>query len=381
VSSSLRVVHVMEATIGGTRRHLRDVARLQREQGLDVTVVAAAEREPAVRADLEQLAALGVRVRELAMRRAISPWEDARHLRTLTRWLRELAPEVVHTHSSKAGVLGRLASLHARRGVRVHTPHTFAFLFEAMFSVSKRRLFRAVERHLAARTHALVAVSQGEAETMRASGIVDPARVRVVPNGIDPAPWLAAQPLARAAFDLPAEAPWAAVVGLLNVAKGQDLALEALARPECGALCLLIVGEGEQRAALAAQAAALGVAARVRFLGWREDVPALLATCDLLLLPSRWEGLPYIVLEACAAGLPVVATPVDGARELVVEGRTGALAEAGEPAALARALARVLALAPAERRALGAAGRAQVLAQHSAARMAERLLAVYREFA
>lgn len=376
--SGLRVVHVMEATIGGTRRHLRDVAGLQAATGLDVTVVASAEREPAFRTDLAALAARGVRVRELPMSREIAPWRDAQHVRALARILRELAPDVVHTHSSKAGVLGRVASLWSGRGRRVHTPHTFAFLFQGMFSPRKRAFFRAIERRLAQRTHAIVAVSADEAASIRASGIVPAERLHVVPNGIDPAPWLAAAPLARASLGVPEDAPLALVVGLLNAAKGQDLALAMLAEPACRTLVLLVAGHGADRAALEREAAALGVADRVRFLGWRDDVPRLVRTCDFVLLPSRWEALPYAVLEAFAAGVPVVATPVDGARELLAGDRTGRLAAAIEARALAVAAGEFLALAPAERAALGRAGRELVLARHTTEHMVAGLAAVYR---
>lgn len=376
--SALRVLHVMEATIGGTRRHLRDVAALQAESGCDVTVVASAEREPAFRADLAALSARGVRVHELPMVREIAPWQDARHVRALAQLLRELAPDVVHTHSSKAGVLGRVASLWSGRGKRVHTPHTFAFLFQGMFSPRKRALFREVERRLARRTHAVVAVSTDEAASIRASGIVPPAVLRVVPNGIDPAPWLAAEPLERASLGVPPGAPLALVVGLLNAAKGQDLALAMLAEPECRALVLLVAGIGADRAALERQAAELGVADRVRFLGWRDDVPRLVRTCDFVLLPSRWEALPYAVLEAFAAGVPVVATPVDGARELLAGGHAGRLASAIDARSLATAAAELVALGPVRRAELGRAGRELLLARHTARHMVAGLAEVYR---
>ena len=124
----MRVLHVMESTIGGTRRHIVDVTLGQLELGLDVHLVVAAER----------LRAAGASVVVLPMERAIRPATDLRHARFLGRHLREVRPDVVHTHSSKAGVLGRHASLATGIGGRVHTPHTFAFLFGAMFGSAKR---------------------------------------------------------------------------------------------------------------------------------------------------------------------------------------------------------------------------------------------------
>jgi glycosyltransferase involved in cell wall biosynthesis len=168
------------------------------------------------------------------------------------------------------------------------------------------------------------------------------------------------------------------VIGLLYEGKGQDLALDALRQPGCEALQLLIVGPGSQDA-LAAKVRALGLTERVRFTGPRDDVPAIQAALDLLLLPSRWEGMPYIVMEAMAAGLPVVATPVDGARDLIVDGETGALAEGIDAEALGRALARVLALDPAARTSLGRAGCERATRAFGLEPMITGLLDVYGE--
>jgi len=375
------VLHLMECTIGGARRHLVDCARSLKAAGVEVTVVAAAERQSDFRGDLEALAREGVAVHELAMVRQVSPRRDRAQLRELERLLERLRPDIVHTHSSKAGVLGRLASLSSGIGVRVHTPHTFAFLFRSMFSPLARGLYREVERGLAGSTERFVAVSAGEAATMRASGIVDPARIRVVANGIDPAPWVAARPIARSELGVEPGAPLCAVVGLLNAAKGQDLALRALARPGNGELQLLLVGHGEEREALEALARRLGIERRVRFLGWRTDVPAIVAACDFLVLPSRWEGMPYAVLEGLAAGRPVVATAVDGAREVVGESGCGWLVAQDSVEELAAAMAEMAALSREARDALGAEGRRRVLAGYTLERMREGLLRLYAEVA
>ena len=376
---SLGILHVMESTIGGTRRHLRDVAAAQAAAGHRVHVVAAALRMPEVREDFDRLRAVGVEVREVPMVRAIQPRTDVRHLTQLRRILREVRPDVVHTHSSKAGVLGRLASKSTGVGARVHTPHTFAFLFDAMFSDAKRRLFRTIETQLGRQTDRLVAVSESERVTISESGVIAASRVRVVPNGVDTSDFLGAVPVDRGDLGVPADAPLLATVGLLNVAKGQDLALEALALSEAQEAHLLIVGHGEEREALGRLAEQLGVEARVHFLGWRDDVPGLLAASDGLLLPSRWEGMPYIVLEAMAAGLPIVASRVDGARELVTEGVNGALAEVGDPADLARAIGRWLACGSGQRAAWGRASRDRVEADYTLEHMRLRLDEVYRE--
>lgn len=371
----------MECTIGGTRKHLVDVASLQRASGLDVEVVASSLRQPEFEGDLRALETRGVRVHRMPMVRSIRPATDARQCLALARLLESARPDVVHTHSSKAGVLGRLASSTVEIGARVHTPHTFAFLFGAMFGAVQRRMYFEIERGLAARTQALVAVSESERATIVASGVAPLERVRCVPNGIDPAPFLNARPLERRELCADPSKPLVLVVGLLNAAKGQDLALEALASRGLEDVQLVLAGHGEMRAELEALAQRLRVAPRVRFLGFRDDVPRLLATCDALLLPSRWEGMPYAVLEAMASAKPVVATPVDGARDAVVDGRTGFVAHAIDAASITEALRRCVHSSALERAELGRAGRARLLELYSARAMVDGLVRVYTEVA
>lgn len=377
----MRVLHIIEATIGGARRHVVDVCRGLAQRGVDTALVCAALREPAMRRDMAELAALGVEVRELPMLRAIRPHVDLAHVWELRRVMRELRPDIVHTHSSKAGVLGRLASCSAGVGARVHTPHTFAFLFGAMFSSRSRALFRTVEHALAPSTARFVAVSRDEAATFACAGFIPEEKIRVVPNGVEPARFAQAQPLERAELGVPEGAPCIAVVGLLNVAKGQDLAIRALAAPGLERAHLLVVGHGELLATYEQTARECGVAERVRFLGWRDDAPRILRTVDVLLLPSRWEGMPYIVLEAMAAGAPVVATRVDGARGVLEEAGCGELCEVDSVASIADGLRRMLARSQVERAELGARGQRAVAERYTVAHMVDGLLEVYRELA
>jgi glycosyltransferase involved in cell wall biosynthesis len=375
----MRVLHVMECTIGGARRHITEVARGQRAAGLEVHLVVSAERQPDFREDLAQLAQEGVAVLELPMVRPVRPGLDLAHARKLAQHLRAVRPDVVHSHSSKGGVLGRWASIRTGIGRRVYTPHTFAFLHSASFGPAARFVYRSVETWFGRRTDRTIAVSSSEADTIRAAGVVDPATVRVVPNGIDTAPYAAVAPAERAALDTPEGAPVAALVGLVYEAKGQDLALEALTLPGCEDLHLWIAGEGEQRATLTERARELGLAERAHFLGWRKDVPALLAAADFLLLPSRWEAMPYIVLEAMASAKPVVAARVDGVRDLVIEHETGLLCDVGDAQGLAAACARMVALEPDRRASMGTRGRGLVEQSFSAGAMVRGLIDVYEE--
>lgn len=378
----MRVLVVMESTIGGTRRHLVDLAGGLVEAGDEVHLCVAAERQASFRDDLAALSAKGAVVHELAMVREVAPRTDWAHKNRLRALIREVAPDVLHTHSSKAGALGRLAARGTSCRALVHTPHTFAFLFDRMFSAKKRRLFRWIETLLAKRTTRMIAVSEGERETMVRAGVVPAERVRVVNNGVDPGLWEGATPYTRAELGLAADARLVLVAGLLNSAKGQDFAIRALAEGVLtgrGDVELLLAGHGDDLAALQALAAELGVQDHVHFLGWRDDVPRLMASCDVALLPSRWEGMPYVVLEAMAAGKPVVATRVDGARDLVEEGRTGLVVDVGDVPALAQALDRVLSGALGELDAIGARARARVAERFTIQHMVQATREVYEE--
>jgi len=378
----MRVLEVMEATIGGTRRHLVDLAGGLLAAGDEVHLCVANEREPRFGADLKDLAARGAHVHLLPMARSIAPRRDWGHMKELAELVRQIQPDVVHTHSSKAGVLGRVAATRGGCAATVHTPHTFAFLFDAMFSAPKRHLFRAIEGRLARRTTRMIAVSAGEAATMVEAGVVPVERVRVVANGVSPARWRGVAAADRGELGLPASAPVILVAGLLNTAKGQDLAIQALSSAgmqSCPEAQLVLAGHGEDLPALEALAAEHGLTERVSFLGWREDLPALMAMADVVLLPSRWEGMPYVVLEAMAAGKPVVATRVDGASDLVVPRETGLLVDVGDTNGMGVALAELLALEPEGLAQMGAAGAARVCSNYTIEHMVAATRDVFRE--
>ena len=381
----MRVLQVMECTIGGTRRHLHDLVHGLLGRGVAVTVACAARRDPRMREDMAGMAAAGARVHELPMVRPISPVRDAWHATRLAGLLAGRGFDVVHTHSSKAGALGRAAALLASGGVRIHTPHTYAFSFQGGAgqggeSAGPRGLILGTERLLARVTDRVIHVSASERDEGAALRVVPPGRQRVVHNGIDPGRFAAPSggDALRAELGIPAAARVVGAVGLLNDAKGHDLLVDALARlPDD--VHLLIVGHGEREAALREQAARLGLSARVHLAGWRDDVSAAHSAMDVFALPSRWEGLPYSLLEAMAAGVPSVASDVNGSRDILAcEPPAGLLVPREDSAALAAALQRLLddrALAAR----LAAAGTARVAAEFTLDAMIERTLQVYRE--
>ncbi len=381
----MRVLQVMECTIGGTRRHLRDLVHGLLRRGIRVDVACAAIRDPRMRQDMAAMGAAGARVTEVPMVRAIRPFRDGWHAARLGALMAGRGIDIVHTHSSKAGALGRTAALLCSRARRVHTPHTWSFSFQGGVGqggepAGPRGLLLATERALGRITHRMVNVSESERAEGRALGVIAPDRARVVPNGIDPAGY--ARPSGggalRAELGIPPDAPVVGTVGLLNDAKGHDLLVAAAARlpPD---VHVLIVGHGEREAALRSQAVRLGLGPRLHLAGWRDDLGAAHHAMTVFALPSRWEGLPYALLEALAAGLPCVASDVNGSRDILDAAEPcGLLVPREDPAALAVALGRLL-QEPALCRTLAAAGPRRVAAEFTLERMIDRTVALYDE--
>lgn len=378
--TKLRVAQVMECTIGGTRRHIRELTSGLATCGVDVTLYASAVRDPTFREDLGAIAAAGARVVELPMVRAITPRLDFAQMLRLRGAFRAERFDVVHTHSSKAGALGRVAAcLVSPRPRLVHTPHTFAFNFTAQFSANKRRLFLGIERVLGRRTDALVHVSASEREEGLALGIVAPERAVVIENGIDASVYSrGARERVRREWGVGDDEFVLGTVGLLNEAKGHGDLVDAAARlaPRLPRLRVMIVGEGDLRASLERRIAGHGLESVVRLLGYRRDVPDVMAGFDAFCLPSLWEGLPYVVLEAQAAGLATIVTDVNGSRDIVRADVTGLVTPKADPNALAGAIERLVADRSLRDR-LAVAGRERVTSHYALARMIDEHVALY----
>ncbi len=310
--------------------------------------------------------------------RPLRPLADVRALRELVALMRRGRYRLVHTHTSKAGFLGRLAAALLRVPAVVHTPH--GHVFYGYHGRLLTALFVGAERWAAIHTDRLVALTPREVRDHLELGIGTAARFRVVHSGVD------LEALAvdagtglrtRAELGLPASSVVVGTVGRLTAVKGQvDLvaAVAALGDPR---IRLLLVGDGEERASLTARAAALGVRDQVCFAGWRADVPRLLAAMDIFVLPSYNEGMGRALVEAMGSGLAVIATAVGGVPAVVDSGVDGLLVRPRAPRELAAAIA-LLATDPAGRQRLGL--QARVKAQHfSVAAMVRAIETMYVE--
>ena len=312
--------------------------------------------------DEEALALPDVEVhllRELV--REVDPARDLKALARLTSLLLRLQPDVVHTHSSKAGVLGRWAAYLAGVGTVVHSIHGFGFHHGT--PLLQRGFYRALEAGTAAVTTRFLAVSQASVDFGVSQGILTRERSCLVRSGIRLAAFRGGPPPGALHREL-AISPEAPVVGMIACLKPQKAPLDfvrAAARVarRVPAAHFILVGDGEQRRAVEEEVRSLELAGRLHLLGWRRDIPAILADLSLLVLTSLWEGLPRVVPEAMAAGLPVVATKVDGTPEAVREGETGFLVEPHDVETLAGKIEYLLSH-PAEARRMGQNGRMRV---------------------
>ncbi|HWJ55609.1 MAG TPA: glycosyltransferase [Vicinamibacterales bacterium] len=315
-----------------------------------------------------------------ALGREVRGWRDWSAFWSLVRLIRTFRPHVVHTHTAKAGTLGRIAAALCRVPVVVHTYH--GHVFEGYFSPFKTRVVVAIERLLAYQASALVAVTDRVRRDVLARGIGWPERVVVVPLGLDLDPLLAAPARRgelRAELGLAPAVPLVGIVARLVPVKAHETFLQAAraiapVRPD---VVFLVVGDGERRAGLEEAARTAGLAARIRFLGWRADLDRLYADLDVVVLTSKNEGSPVALIEAMAAGRPVVSTRAGGVEDVVIDGETGVVVPVGDAAAVARAVVDLLE-DPARAERLGTAARASVIAQFASSRLVGDIDALYQ---
>jgi glycosyltransferase involved in cell wall biosynthesis len=359
----VRIVHlVIGGEVAGGQVVALRLARAARDRGHEVSFVS-----PTPGPFLGRVEAEGMRAHVLPLSGALDPGAVAR-LRALLR--RERA-DVLHTHGHfSANVAGRLAGRLAGSAVIAHMHVENAFRAGA-----GRRAQIALDNATARLSASIVAVSDATRESLLAQGYPE-SRTVTIRNGVEPA-----APVGPAALDLPAGAPRLLEVARLCEVKGQRELIQALPRLERQDAVVLLAGEdleagGAFRAGLEREAESLGVGDRVRFLGYRADVPALLEAADALVLPSWVEGLPLGVLDAMARGKPVVAAAVGGTPEVVADGETGLLVPPRDGDALVRALDELL-RDPERARRLGEAGRRRALEEFSADAAAERVLRLY----
>ena len=304
-------------------------------------------------ADYLETVATDIKATRIAgLGRSVSFGADIRAFFALVGMIKKIAPDVIHTHTAKAGVLGRLAAILAgRRAKRVHTFH--GHLLHGYFSGWKVKLVIAIEKFLAKRTDILVAVGNQVKVELLAAGIGKADQYRVFyPGLVEPAK--VSKEVARKQFEMSASDIYVAYVGRMTAIKRPDRLLDTAAEIKARNLPVkfIIAGEGDLFDATKKDAAARELP--VKFLGWRKDIGALFAGSDIAILTSDNEGIPLTLIQAAQASLPIVATGVGSVSDIVVHEVNGYQVDT-EPAALADALQK-LAIDPVLREIMGKAG-------------------------
>jgi len=367
-AASLKIVHILRAPLGGLFRHVFDVARGQADRGhrvgLIVDSMTGGERAEAVLAELAPHLALGLE--RVPIARELGP-SDVPALRAISGRIKLLAPDVLHGHGAKGAALARITP-GAPQAIRVYTPHGGSLVYSP--GSLRGGFYRKLEWLLIGRTELFLFESGYAAKLFRAKIGRPRAMVRVVRNGVGDAEFASIAPRPDAT-DIVS-------VGELRPVKAIDVLVEALAMLKRSGrrVSATIAGDGPQGAELKAQAQRLGVADQVRFVGYRPAREAF-AMGRMLVIPSRAESLPYIVLEAAAAGVPIIATKVGGNPE-IFGAQAGHLIAPDDSAALVAAIAAALD-DPQEVKRVTHAVRTRVREEFSSTAMVENGLAAYRE--
>jgi len=378
----LRVI--ARLNMGGPALHVAYLTAGLTERGYDTTLVAGslARGEDSMSFVADQRGVQVVQIDELG--REISPLRDLVATLRLARLIRRERPQILHTHTAKAGTVGRVAALLAgsrRPPIIVHTFH--GHVLRGYFGPLRSYFFRLLERGLAAGTTALVAVSPEVRDDLVALGVAPSERFVVVRLGIElderVAPEQNGRAESRRYLGIPGDRFAVGWIGRMTAVKRTDDVLVAFKRLRDDGVdaVLCMVGDGPDRAQLEQRAHDLGVIRDTLFLGYQEDVAPFYSAFDALVLPSSNEGTPVSAIEALAAGRPVVATRVGGVPDVVRDGKDGFLVETGDTAELADRLAQ-LARDPELRERMGDAGRARVLPRYAVDRLVDDVDRLYR---
>lgn len=350
--------------IGGAQIHVRDLATHFLEEGHEAHVLGGGGGSYA-----QQLGARGVPIHSVPyLARPIKPCDDVRALKNLRSVLRKLRPDLISTHSSKAGLLGRLVG----RSLGVPTLFTaHGWAFSEGVSPKEAALYRLIEKGAAPLAAKIITVSEYDRRLALRHRIVSPSKMVAVHNGMpDVLENLRAKP----------EGEPARLVMVARFLEPKDHAtlFRALAGLTSLPWQLDLIGDGPLEESAKHLAVELGLGERVRFHGLRNDVAEWLAGAQVFLLITNWEGFPRSILEAMRAGLPVVASDVGGISEAVIAGETGLLVPRADVGALREKLSTLL-RDPQLRARLGAAGRTRFEAHFTFGRMLEKTLKVYKE--
>jgi len=367
----VRVLEMIDRPfLGGGQVTVLTLARGLDREKFEV-LVASEEGGPLV----DELGRIGIR--HIAIR--LGKFSGLSAAGALATVLRENAVDVLHTHGGIAGLYGRLAARKAGTPAIVHTVHGIHYLHYR--NPAAKRAFIALERRLSRSTDAVVFVSEADMERAARLRLALPPKARLIRNGVPPIPPGRLRDPAAVKAELGAEGkPLVVAVSRLHRQKGVTYLLRGVpfVRNEIPDVCVVVAGGGPLADRLKAEVKALRVGDNAILLGERKDALDILAAADIFVLPSLWEGLPYVLVEAAALGKPIVAADIDGVREVIRNGATGILVPPRDPGALAAAIILLL-KDPEFARQLGEAARTEIPPRFSVERMISETESLYLE--
>jgi glycosyltransferase involved in cell wall biosynthesis len=359
MSENIKIIHIItRMDMGGSAQNTLLTALHHDSQHYNVWLIKGSTLESAmtkaetklVEGQLETAKKQGIEIIDVpSLVRRISPIDDLRALVALFRHIRKIEPHIVHTHTSKAGILGRLAAWLARVPTIIHTPH--GHVFYGHFGRSLSRIFLQVEKLLGRITHHQIALTPEEGKDYLNLGVAKSKNISVIHSGVD-LNCFKRSPTAsnpkRNELAIPPDSLVVGYVGWLIPIKGVTYLVKAMVevvqRHQNSLLLLVGKGDekGEEEVKLSKQVENLGIADNVRFLGWRPDVDEIMGCFDIFVLPSLNEGMGRVLVEAMSAGLPIVASRVGGIPDLVKDGENGLLVPPADAGALERAISDLL---------------------------------------
>jgi glycosyltransferase involved in cell wall biosynthesis len=323
-------------TIKGLDREKYDVLLIK---GLSQESIMGKQEALAVERNLAEAEKSGIRVLTLSgLVRNICPTQDLKVFFSLMRIFKNERPHIVHTHTSKAGILGRWAAFYTKVPVVIHTPH--GHVFWGYFSKWKTFVYIFLERLTALITDRIITLTEQEKKDHLRFSIAPDEKFAVIHSGVDLIQFLKTEIDAREIRDklgIHRNTFVVGTVGRLTPVKGQRYLIEAAARivrqkPDT---VFVFLGDGELMPELTEMVTSLGIKDHVKFLGWRPDVAEVISTFDVFVLPSLNEGMGKVLVEAMAMGKPIVASDVGGIQSLVMHGKNGLLVPPGDPEAIA----------------------------------------------
>jgi glycosyltransferase involved in cell wall biosynthesis len=366
VGEPIKVLHVLEAVEGGTARHLRDLVMYG--EGAQHAVAVPRERHGHFTDfdALEDIRGVAAHTLHVDMRRSPASWRNPVAVARIAAFARRWGPDVIHGHSSIGGVAARIIGAARPRTAVVWTPN----------GVLTDRVTTTIERTLARLTDKIIAVSDSEAELLRELSIGTADQLAVIPNGIELHPTVASSPSLRELCGIPTDAPIIGSIARLSAQKGIDTLVESarIVFDRQSTAWFVLIGSGDLGHV------ARDAAARMPRFAWLDGLPQARGVLDqfsLFVLLSRYEGMPYALMEAMAAGLPCVVTDAVGNRDIVTDEETGLLVPVDAPGTAAEAVLRFLS-DDALRAKLGAAAQDRAR-EFDAAIMAERTVGLYRD--